>query len=102
MAMTDMTENVLDAAQGEVLTAERVSPVVLALVHPSCPVTGQVLEAGGGWVGALRWERSAGVRVTGERPSPEDFAATWEETLRFDGDAAHPRSIADSVAAGMG
>ncbi|MCD2197742.1 SDR family NAD(P)-dependent oxidoreductase [Actinomycetospora endophytica] len=102
MAMTDMTENVLDDAQGEVLTAERVSPVVLALVHPSCPVSGQVLEAGGGWVGALRWERSEGVRVAGERPAPEDFAGSWEKILHFGADSVRPTCIADSVEAGMG
>jgi NAD(P)-dependent dehydrogenase (short-subunit alcohol dehydrogenase family) len=99
MALTDMTGDVFDETEKEALTAERVSPLVLALAHPSCPVTGQVLEAGGGWVGAIRWERSAGVRLAD--PTAEDYAARWDQILDFR-DADHPTSIVDSLEAATG
>lgn len=98
MASTAMTREVFDAELAAALPVGAVSPVALALVHRSCPLTGEVVETGGGWASVLRWERSAGVRA---RPgAPVDWAdpATWTALIAFDDRSDHPRTVADSLA----
>ena len=102
MAHTPMTEGIFDASLSEGLRPEQVSAVVVALVHSSCPFTGTVVETGGGWVSALRWERSAGVRFEADTVSPDAVAARWDEIVRFGADADHPSTTADALNAAMG
>ncbi|RZT84986.1 NAD(P)-dependent dehydrogenase (short-subunit alcohol dehydrogenase family) [Pseudonocardia sediminis] len=99
MALTDMTRDVFGDGPPSTLAPEAVSPVVLALAHPSCPLTGEVVETGGGWASLLRWERSAGVRFPAGELSPGSVAARWPDIARFDRTADHPRTTADSLAA---
>lgn len=89
MALTDMTRVLFDGSPAAALTAKAVAPVVLELAHPSCPLTGQVVETGGGWASVLRWERSAGAQLD----------AGWDAITRFGADADHPSTTSDSLAA---
>ncbi|ALL79896.1 hypothetical protein AD006_31810 (plasmid) [Pseudonocardia sp. EC080610-09] len=106
MALTDMTEDVFVGQPAQRLRTEDVSPVVVALADPECAITGQVIETGGGWVSAMRWERSRGVRFVGEDgapPCPEDIARRWCEINDFDRlPTDHPESVIDSLAAATG
>lgn len=102
MAHTPMTEGVFDAGLRDGLRPEQVAAVVVALVHGSCPLTGAVVETGGGWVSALRWERSAGVRFGPGAVSPDAVAARWDEIVRFGADADHPTTTTDALNAAMG
>ena len=77
-------------------------PVVLALVHPGWPLRGAYLETGGGRVSAMRWERSAGVRIGPTTPTPADVGARWADITTFDDRADHPNSIIDSLQAALG
>ncbi len=97
MATTAMTRNVFDERLTAVLTPEAVSAVALALVHRSCPLTGEVVETGGGWASVLRWEQSAGIRLD----TPDPAAVAWPDLIRFDDRAEHPSTTADSLAAPM-
>ncbi len=99
MASTGMTRDVFDDRLAAALPTEGVSPVVLALAHRSCPLTGQVVETGGGWVSVLRWERSAGVRFDPGELDAAAVAAGWPRITRFDGRADHPTTTAESLAA---
>ena len=92
MAATAMTDGILDERMAAALPPEAVSPVALALAHRSCPLTGEVVEAGGGWASVLRWERSAGIRFR------DAASVDWPELTRFDEGADHPSSTADSLA----
>lgn len=102
MAHTPMTQDIFDVDLRDGLRPEQVSAVVVALVHSSCPLTGAVVETGGGWVSALRWERSAGVRFEPDAVSPDAVAARWDEIVRFGADADHPSTTADALNAAMG
>lgn len=97
MAATAMTRDVFDERLTAALTPEGVSAVALALVHRSCPLTGEVVETGGGWASVLRWERSAGARL--ERPDPA--AVDWAAVTSFHDRSDHPSSTADSLAGPM-
>jgi NAD(P)-dependent dehydrogenase (short-subunit alcohol dehydrogenase family) len=97
MADTAMTRGILDERLAAALTPESVSPVALALVHRSCPLTGEVVEAGGGWASVLRWERSAGIRLADLDPAAVD----WADLTRFDAGSDHPSTTADSLSAAV-
>lgn len=99
MAMTDMTESVFAGRPEQQLRTKDVSPVVVALAHPDCAVTGRVIETGGGWVSVMRWERSRGVRFGGA-PTSEDIIRRWDDVSDFDrAPTDHPECVTDSLAA---
>ncbi|MEU7818019.1 SDR family NAD(P)-dependent oxidoreductase [Pseudonocardia sp. NPDC049154] len=97
MGLTDMTGSMFEGPLLE-LTPERLSPFVLALAHESCPLSGQVLETGGGWGALVRWERSRGVRLHGDF-GPGDVAVRWKEIGDFTEGSDHPTTIFDALGA---
>lgn len=99
MALTAMTEGVFTPELKAALRADAVSPVAMALLHPSSTATGQVIETGGGWAAAMRWERSEGVRF--DDISVEGVLAAWERITDFGAGAQYPDSIADSLGGAM-
>lgn len=99
MALTAMTEGVFTPELKAALSTDSVSPVALALLHPSATATGQVIETGGGWASAMRWERSEGVRF--DDISVEGVLAAWDRITDFSDGVQYPDSIADSLAGAM-
>ncbi|KAF1776896.1 NAD(P)-binding domain [Phytophthora cactorum] len=67
------------------LTPELTSPIIVHLCHPSCKDNGELFELGGGWVGALRLQRTHGV---GFPTDPIQFTPELRVT--------HPTSTQDS------
>lgn len=100
MASTSMTEGVFSADLKAGLRVEDVSPYALTLIHPDCPANGQVIEAGGGWAAAMRWERSLGVRL--ERPDARTVLSRWSEVTDFDAGSDLPATTLDCLCAAMG
>lgn len=72
--------------------------MALALLHRSCPLSGEVVETGGGWASVLRWERSAGIRFA----DTDGITGRWDDLTRFDEHADHPSSTADGLAPAVG
>ncbi|MEP6867193.1 MAG: SDR family NAD(P)-dependent oxidoreductase [Novosphingobium sp.] len=97
VAGTAMTRGMLDDSAHSLLDPAMVSAFVLAMVHPRCQSTGTIVEAGGGWGAAVRWERSVGIAVAPGAGAWLDVLANWQALTRFDGDAQHPSSIQDSL-----
>ncbi len=100
MALTAMTERVFPEPLRTALRAEHVSPIACALVHPRGTETGAIIETGGGWASAMRWERSAGVRFA--PPDVESVLSRWGEVRSFEAGSDHPQTTADSLSAAMG
>jgi len=85
MTKTIMPQNLVDAWK-----AEFVSPIVAILCHESCPSTGKIYEAGGGWFAEVRYTRSPGAFLDIEKGySIEDVQARWSEITSFK-DAVDP------------
>ncbi len=59
-------------------TASRVTPLALALVHPSCPVTAEVYSATGGYYCRFAISHTDGV-VLGTEPTVEDVVSRFDE-----------------------
>jgi hypothetical protein len=65
-------------------TAEFVAPMVVALAHESCPVTGQIFQAGGGWYSQVSWQRSDGYLAPPEKTiTAEELVQHWEEVTNL-------------------
>jgi NAD(P)-dependent dehydrogenase (short-subunit alcohol dehydrogenase family) len=68
----------LDSAEYvALLTASRVTPMALALVHRSCPATAQILGATGGYYCRYAISHTEGATF-GPYPTPEDIAGNWD------------------------
>lgn len=92
-----LTRTVMTAEQLAPMRAELVSPLVAWLCHDSCSETGGLFETGGGWTGKLRFERTQGVRLTGEAAlTPEAYAGAWDQIIDFSG-ATHAESFQASM-----
>lgn len=100
MASTEMTGDVFNERLHNSLNVYDVSPFALALVHPDCPLTGQVIECGGGWAAALRWQRALGVRHSSPFHAENVFNRLSEMTNFSDGFDL-PSSILDSLGAAL-
>lgn len=101
MASTDMTDAVFDERLRTSLSVEQVSPFAISLVHPDCHLTGEIVECGGGWAGAMRWQRSRGHTL----PAPVSAASAFDGlSLVCDFNSGYdlPRSTADSLGAALG
>ncbi|WP_425408194.1 SDR family oxidoreductase [Hyphococcus sp.] len=95
-AASRLTDTVISREQTAALRPELVSPLVGYLCSAECTQTSGLFEAGAGWFGKLRWERSRGVALNGDI-TPEDIANNIEAISDFS-DATHPRSIAEAFA----
>ncbi|MDQ2648702.1 MAG: SDR family NAD(P)-dependent oxidoreductase [Actinomycetota bacterium] len=79
------------------LKPERVSPIVTVLTHPSCPVTGQVLCAWGGYFGRFGVTSNRGWADYSGGATAEDVLANWDRVV--DEDSARDAGL-DSFAQG--
>lgn len=101
MALTSMNDSVFDSKMKTELTVERLVPFALALCHEHMRDTGLVIEAGGGWGAALRWQRAAGVAFDDASLSMSALLTRWADVKRFDDGADIPHSVADSLRAAI-
>lgn len=85
-AGTAMTATILPSEVVEELKPDYVAPLVVALGHKSCNVTGKVYEVGSGWITSVRWQRSDGATLNHSTiPTVDQVAARWTEVVDFTG-----------------
>ena len=97
LAGSRLTETVLPKELTDSLKPEYVSPLVAWLCHESCEENGGLFEVGGGFVGKLRWERSAGALFKLGKPiAPEAIQREWSKIAGFE-KTTHPGDITQSM-----
>jgi NAD(P)-dependent dehydrogenase (short-subunit alcohol dehydrogenase family) len=92
-AATRMNADML-GEQANLLGPEAIAPVVAFLAHRDCPVTGQVIAAGGGHVAAILISETRG--ITERNLTAEAVRDRFPEILDPDG-AIVPRHIRDEL-----
>uniref|UniRef100_A0A8C2Z9N2 Hydroxysteroid (17-beta) dehydrogenase 4 n=1 Tax=Cyclopterus lumpus TaxID=8103 RepID=A0A8C2Z9N2_CYCLU len=94
VAGSRLTETVMTPELVASLKPEYVAPMVLWLCHEQCQENGALFEAGAGWIGKLRWERSQGcvVRQKNQPMTPEAVRDQWDKICDFT-DATKPTSV---------
>jgi hypothetical protein len=82
-AFTRMTDSIPDPAFHDFMatrfTPERVAAFAVLLAHEDCPVTGEAFLVGGGRVARMLLAVSHGIVIP--EPTPEEFAANFEQIL---------------------
>ena len=85
-AGTAMTATILPSEIVEELKPDYVAPLVVALGHKSCSVTGKVFEVGSGWMSSVRWQRSDGAVLNHNAvPTVDQVSSCWPEVIDFTG-----------------
>lgn len=101
IAASRLTETVMPADILKNLKPEYVTPLVAFLCHESNTDTGGLYEVGAGWIGKLRWERTAGVGFKLDNVNAESISESWAQICDFSEGATHPVSTQDSMMAPM-
>ncbi|XP_040051622.1 peroxisomal multifunctional enzyme type 2 [Gasterosteus aculeatus] len=98
VAGSRLTETVMTPELVASLKPEYIAPMVLWLCHEQCQENGALFEAGAGWIGKLRWERSQGsiVRQKNQPMTPEAVRDQWDKICDFT-DATKPKSVQESL-----
>ncbi|XP_027889600.1 peroxisomal multifunctional enzyme type 2 [Xiphophorus couchianus] len=98
VAGSRLTETVMPPDLVASLKPEYVAPLVLWLCHEQCQENGGLFEAGAGWIGKLRWERTEGriVRQRNKPMTPEGVRDQWDAICDFE-NATKPANIQESL-----
>jgi 3-hydroxyacyl-CoA dehydrogenase/3a,7a,12a-trihydroxy-5b-cholest-24-enoyl-CoA hydratase len=96
-ADSQLTRTVMTEDQLRPMRPEYVSPLSAWLCHEECTETGALFEAGGGWFGKLRWQRSDGARLDAANVTIESVREAWPRIAGFD-HAHFPGSMAEGMA----
>ncbi|KAM8885451.1 peroxisomal multifunctional enzyme type 2 isoform 1-T1 [Spinachia spinachia] len=98
VAGSRLTETIMNPELVASLKPEYIAPMVLWLCHEQCQENGALFEAGAGWIGKLRWERSQGsiVRQKNQPMTPEAVRDQWDRICDFT-DATKPKTVQESL-----
>lgn len=95
-AETAMTLTVFREEDKNLYPPKLVAPLLIFLASDDVPVTGELFEAGGGWIGTTRWQRAKGVVSKDDPTTPEFIAEHIGEITDFTTGTANPKSTTES------
>lgn len=102
-AGTNMTRTIMPEEMVQAMSPDFVAPLVALLASDKAPSNGHVFETGCGWIGRVRWQRSAGHGFPVDvKMTPEHIVEHWEDITSFEkGTPTNPSSSAEATMAIM-
>lgn len=94
-AETAMTLTVFSESDRNLYPPELVAPLLVFLASDEVPVTGELFEGGGGWIGNTRWQRSSGVVCKDDVVTPEFIRDNFTKITDFT-ESSNPKSTTES------
>lgn len=95
-AETAMTLTIFREEDKNLYPPELVAPLLVYLSSDAVDFTGELFEAGGGWIGATRWQRAKGAVSTEEVVTPEFVATNFGEVTNFSTGTVNPKNTTES------
>lgn len=95
-AETAMTMTIFREEDKNLYPPKLVAPLLIFLASDQVPVTGELFEGGGGWIGATRWQRAKGALSHDEDISAEFIAEHIADIVDFSTGTANPSSTTES------
>ena len=96
-AETAMTLTIFREEDKNLYHPDAVAPLLVYLASEDVPVTGEIFEIGGGWIGNTRWQRSKGVVAKTDADVTAEFVnAHIEEIIDFESGSTNPKSTTES------
>lgn len=95
-AETAMTLTIFNESDKNLYAPEQVAPLLVYLSSDQLEVTGELFEAGGGWIGNTRWQRAKGAVSPAEDSTPEFVANNIADIVDFSTGTANPKSTTES------
>ena len=93
-----MTETVMTPEMVNGLKPDYIAPFVGYLCSEACKANGSIFETGGGWVGQVKYQRSAGVAfdLTSKGMDLETIHSKWNDVMDFSGNTDYPKGPNDA------
>ena len=93
-----MTETIMTPEMVNGLKPDYIAPFVGYLCSEACETNGSVFETGGGWVGQVKYQRSAGVAfdLNPKGMDLETIHSKWSEVMDFSSGSDYPKTPNDA------
>ncbi|RKP29420.1 NAD(P)-binding protein [Metschnikowia bicuspidata] len=95
-AETAMTLTIFREEDKNLYPPKLVAPLLIFLASDEVPVTGELFEAGGGWIGNTRWQRAKGAISREKEITVEFVAEHLGEITDFTSGTVNPKTTAES------
>jgi multifunctional beta-oxidation protein len=101
-AETQMTLTIFREEDKNLYSPAYVAPLLVYLSSEELPVTGELFEAGGGWIGNTRWQRAKGAVSKAAHTGPEFIAKSLDDIVNFEEGTENPKSTTEASMAILG